>query len=671
MDAFSDGLGFQPRIGEPESSVGLTARPAGGPPSLLAANMPDTSIGPVALQEPARWVYDFDPGSGMSRATFSGLVQFTEGGSETAGVTSWNGETGAVVMTNADIVAAGGLANPSPTLTGVPNAPTAAPGTNSTQLATCQFVTAAVNAGAGVSTFNGRAGAVVLTAGDITGAGGAPSVSPALTGVPTAPTAAQGDTSSQIATDAFVANAIAGGTVISFNGRRGAVALTLSDVQSVGGAPIASPTFTGVPAVPTAAPGSATTQAASTAFVTNAISGGTAGVASFNTRTGAVVLTPADIASAGGAPLLSPALTGTPTAPTPTAGDATTKIATTAYVETAIGSLPAGVSTFNGRTGTVTLALADVTSVGGAPLASPTFTGSPLSTTPAPLDNSTRIATTAFVDAALPAPSTTTPLMNGTAAIGVSALFARADHVHPVDTSRYAASNPSGFQTAAQVTATMNAGLADYLPLAGGTITGGLTVAGGATINSGIITLQGPSANFVMLQLIADATPVGQFYCTATAGNIFLTNEISASNLQLDASANFTFTGSGVAFKAGGGAWAATSDARTKDELGEFEPGLEQVIALRPIVYAYKGNDSASPDAPSPHLQVANERKAFFGLIAQEAETVFPEMVTHRAGYVDGEPVNDLRSVDTTPLIFALVNAVKELSARLAALEAR
>ena len=56
---------------------------------------------------------------------------------------------------------------------------------------------------------------------------------------------------------------------------------------------------------------------------------------------------------------------------------------------------------------------------------------------------------------AVPAASTTTPLMDGTAAVGTGTTFARADHVHPSDTSRYAASNPSGYQTAAQVTAVL------------------------------------------------------------------------------------------------------------------------------------------------------------------------------------------------------------------------
>jgi hypothetical protein len=55
----------------------------------------------------------------------------------------------------------------------------------------------------------------------------------------------------------------------------------------------------------------------------------------------------------------------------------------------------------------------------------------------------------------VPVASTTTPVMDGTAAVGTGTTWARADHVHPSDTSRYAASNPSGYQTAANVTAAL------------------------------------------------------------------------------------------------------------------------------------------------------------------------------------------------------------------------
>lgn len=91
-----------------------------------------------------------------------------------------------------------------------------------------------------------------------------------------------------------------------------------------------------------------------------------------------------DTALSAKAPLASPALTGTPTAPTATAGTATTQIATTAFVGTAVSNLvasaPAALDTLNelatalgndaSFSTTVTNALA-----AKAPLASPTFTG--------------------------------------------------------------------------------------------------------------------------------------------------------------------------------------------------------------------------------------------------------------------------------------------------------
>lgn len=102
------------------------------------------------------------------------------------------------------------------------------------------------------------------------------------------------------------------------------------------------------------------------------------------------------------APLASPALTGSPTAPTVTpATDSTTKLATTAFVQSAMSAAGAGVSSWNTRTGAVSLLLSDVTGVGGAPLASPTFTGDARAVTPAYGDNDTSIATSAFVQAAV------------------------------------------------------------------------------------------------------------------------------------------------------------------------------------------------------------------------------------------------------------------------------
>jgi hypothetical protein len=75
-----------------------------------------------------------------------------------------------------------------------------------------------------------------------------------------------------------------------------------------------------------------------------------------------------------------------------------------------------------------------------AALASPTFTGVPAAPTAAVDTNTTQLATTAYVVAQA---ASATPLVNGTAAVGTSLRYARADHVHPTDTTRAALNSPT------------------------------------------------------------------------------------------------------------------------------------------------------------------------------------------------------------------------------------
>ena len=93
------------------------------------------------------------------------------------------------------------------------------------------------------------------------------------------------------------------------------------------------------------------------------------------------------------ASLASPALTGTPTAPTQTQGNNSTRLATTAYVDT-LGAAKANTSHAH--------AIGDVTSLqtsldAKAPLASPALTGTPTAPTAAAYADSAQIATTAQV----------------------------------------------------------------------------------------------------------------------------------------------------------------------------------------------------------------------------------------------------------------------------------
>ena len=97
---------------------------------------------------------------------------------------------------------------------------------------------------------------------------------------------------------------------------------------------------------------------------------------------------------------LSPVLTGTPTAPTPALDSDTQQIITAAYL---LGMLSGVAPTMDGvaAVGTSTrLARADhrhPTDTSRAPLDSPALTGTPTAPTPDAGDNSTRLATTAWV----------------------------------------------------------------------------------------------------------------------------------------------------------------------------------------------------------------------------------------------------------------------------------
>ena len=175
----------------------------------------------------------------------------------------------------------------------------------------------------------------------------APKASPALTGTPTAPTAPQTANSTQLATTAFVKAAIAALVASSpaaldtlnelaaalGNDPNFATTMTNALAQK---APLTSPALTGTPTAPTAAAGNNTTQLSTTAFVQAAIA------ALNNTLTTALALK---------APLASPALTGTPTAPTAAQTVNNTQVATTEFVKSAVAALvdssPAALDTLN------------------------------------------------------------------------------------------------------------------------------------------------------------------------------------------------------------------------------------------------------------------------------------------------------------------------------------
>ena len=251
------------------------------------------------------------------------------------------------------------------TFSGSTVATTQAAGTNTTQIATTAFVNAERSNTATLTnktinlannTLTATSAQIAAAVTDETGTGSLVfSVSPTFTGAPIAPTAVAGTNTTQIATTAFVQTAV--GNVIN---AAPAALDTLNELAAALGndanfastvtnslalkAPLANPTFTGIPAAPTATAGTNTTQIATTAFVfAERAATVTLTNKTIDLTNNTLTATSAQIAAAvtdetGSGQLVfsvSPTFTGTPVVPTATVGTNTTQIASTEFVQTA------------------------------------------------------------------------------------------------------------------------------------------------------------------------------------------------------------------------------------------------------------------------------------------------------------------------------------------------
>jgi hypothetical protein len=109
----------------------------------------------------------------------------------------------------------------------------------------------------------------------------------------------------------------------------------------------------------------------------------------------------------------------------------------------------------------------------------------------------------------------------------------------------------------------------------------------------------------------------------------------------------------GTAAKPGGGSWSNFSDERLKILAGDYQRGLTEVTKLTPARYSYKEGNALELPVGQEHI----------GIVAQEVQDLIPEAVEENTdGYL---------MVNNDPIIWALVNAVKELKAQNMQLEKR
>ena len=249
-------------------------------------------------------------------------------------------------------------------------------------------------------------------------------------------------------------------------------------------------------------------------------------------------------------------------------------------------------------------------------------------TTPSAGNNSTLVATTAFVQTAVAgvvdsAPSTLDTLNELAAALGDDANFA---------------------------TTTANS-IGTKMPLAGGTFTGDITCSGGAgavSVSAGSDiridggTWTGEYGSGIKLQ------PNGTDSYFQYEGNLFFRNTSGSNVVQFDSSGNLTASGNVTAY----------SDASLKENVKTIDNALSIVGKLRGVSYNWNNKFGIGSHAD-------------IGVIAQEVETVLPEIVKIN-NYKDPqypEDQTEIKSVDYGKLTSVLINAINELKAEVDALK--
>jgi hypothetical protein len=201
------------------------------------------------------------------------------------------------------------------------------------------------------------------------------------------------------------------------------------------------------------------------------------------------------------------------------------------------------------------------------------------------------------------------------------------------------------------------------------------TVAATGTVSGNLVTGNSISSNTTVngTQYNLRGAPFGVMDPAATqtvvydpSGNANITMYASGTNYYDNNSHNirsrFGSTTYAI-FNAGGsynqtGGWGVISDDTVKTNVAPYTAGLAQVKQLNPVSFEY---------TPAALMRAAGETN--YGLMASEVGPVVPEMVSEAELEIDGVP-SPVQTLLPTHLIYLLVNAVKELSARVEQLEA-
>jgi hypothetical protein len=255
----------------------------------------------------------------------------------------------------------------------------------------------------------------------------------------------------------------------------------------------------------------------------------------------------------------------------------------------------------------------------------------------------------------------------------------------------------SGANERIRITSTGNVGIGTASPSQKLDVVGNLLLSGQSTGSQYITIGSGRSSNgFSYIDLVGDTTyssfgtrlirdtggantttslqhrGTGEFQLYAYEAAPLVVYLNSAERMRIDSSGNVGIGTASPAYqlqlstdsaaKPTTNTWTIASDARLKTVLGDYEKGLDAICALRPVRYKYNGFGGMVADG-----------KEHISIVAQEAQEVFPECIGTFQGKLHGddEEETELLNYNGHAVTFALINAIKELKAKIDILEAR
>lgn len=272
-----------------------------------------------------------------------------------------------------------------------------------------------------------------------------------------------------------------------------------------------------------------------------------------------------------------------------------------------------------------------------ADLASPAFTGSPTAPTQTTADETTKVATTAYVANKIAAISSGVTSVAAGTGISVSGTGSGPYTGNVTITATGPTLSATQTWTGANTFNDFTAGTHKFNSTSNIAISGSevrVTVSGteiSRTLQSGNaykIGLGGTSTRGVSYDSSANAVGVGYESVNYV---LFVGSSYAEFNLS-------------DVRKPGGGSFNSSSDARLKTDVTDYSKGLTALKSLRPVSYKFIDKKTGN-----------TIDKTFIGVIAQEVEqTPFANIV--------GTDADGYKTVDPSELVYALVNAVKELS---------